>query len=1208
MSEPPSQPEPGQHTSSEAEQAAQPGQEQAPPAPTVGNGAGPTGTRTEIKRKIEIVSQIPHAKAICDVTFSPDGTRVLSGSADKTLKMWDAATGQLMRTFVHLGPVCSVAFSPDGKRVLTGSGKTMSDAARQELTGTGSPDSLRLWDAATGRLVQTFPAGGVGFVAFSPDGARVLSSGGGLKLWDVASGQLVHTYSGIPPVAFSPDGTRMLSGGSDHALKLWDLSTGQLVHTFPVHSDSVFSVAFSADGTRILSGSGDNTIRIWDLGTGQLVRTFEGHWGPAIASSRDGTLVLSASKDKAFKLWDAATGQLVHTFPGDGEEVGLVAISPDGKRVVLGTRYSNEEETELAITGQIERPAKTLKLWDVATGQLVHTFAAVHSGPVYSVAFSPDGSRVLSGSDGQGGGALKLWELAAGQLARTFAVGDGKLVNKVAFSPDGTRVLSEETARAGDTLKLWDLGTGQVVRTFPANWTLFGSVAFSPDGARVLSGGEDGTLKLWDATTGQPVHSFGEHIAALYSVAFSSDSTQVLAGRGGVGEHRIDLWDAATGRLVRTFEDKKALSGSVYSVAFSPDGNHVLSGSFDGNVRLWDVATGAVGRTFAGHSGAVTSVAFSADGAHVLSGSVDDTLKLWDAASGQLVHTLEGHSDEVYSVAFSPSGREVLSGSKDSTIRLWRTDTGEALATLVASDDGEWLVLTPEGFFNASSPAAGKLLSIVRGLEIFGIDQAWQALYRPDLVKEKLAGDPSGKVRDAAAKLDLAKILDSGAVPSVAIKSHKATDTSAADLVTVIADIADQGGGIGKVEWRVNGITVGASDAAVQKGSAGRHLDQSQEIALDPGDNLIEVVAYNAAGLVASVPAKTTIKWTGTEPTAKPHLHILAVGVNDYDEVKKLNFGVPDATALADGLSLKEASQDLYDGVSVTKVLDKEATAQHLEEVFADLKSTIRPRDVFIFYAAGHGVTDDGRYYFIPQDFKYQVSEPFAKNLAERAIGQEQLQRWFAMIPARKSIVMFDTCESGSLTSLPGELQVALNTRGGLEQLAAVGRLIQATGRTTLTAAMDDQSALEGYRGHGVFTFALLEALAHADSNGNGLVEVTELLEYIDTRVPEITDKTWHVRQIPRFLLQGSNFPLVSQVRSLEPAPGEETIISTTPTHVVSELVEVLKSADSSGAVVEKLEPFTTVTLVKTEHGWALIAKDGKSLGYVMADKLHALH
>jgi hypothetical protein len=199
---------------------------------------------------------------------------------------------------------------------------------------------------------------------------------------------------------------------------------------------------------------------------------------------------------------------------------------------------------------------------------------------------------------------------------------------------------------------------------------------------------------------------------------------------------------------------------------------------------------------------------------------------------------------------------------------------------------------------------------------------------------------------------------------------------------------------------------------------------------------------------------------------------------------------------------------------------------------------------------------------------------------------------------------MIDTCESGTLAQ---EWAAETGTRGGLADLAALGRLMQATGRTTMTAAMEDQPAREGYRGHGVFTFALLDALARGDRNDNGFLEVTELLAHVDGLVPEITDKVWRVRQTPRSLFQGSDFALSHQLPSLTPAPGEELIISTAPTHVVVELTEVLKGARATDSVAVRLPPFTAVTLVKVEDGWALVAKHGKALGYVSVDKLRAL-
>src|SRR5262249_27171011 len=180
----------------------------------------------------------------------------------------------------------------------------------------------------------------------------------------------------------------------------------------------------------------------------------------------------------------------------------------------------------------------------------------------------------------------------------------------------------------------------------------------------------------------------------------------------------------------------------------------------------------------------------------------------WDTATGRLIRTFEGHSASVRSVAFSPDEKRVISGSYDTTARVWNAETGELLAILLTANGDEWLAITPEGFFDAS-PKGAELLSVVRGLEVVGIDQFYQALYRPDLVREKLAGDPGGQVREAAARLDLSKLIDSGRVPVVAITSHKAQDVSADDLVTVEARVVDQGGGIGRAEWPINGITVG---------------------------------------------------------------------------------------------------------------------------------------------------------------------------------------------------------------------------------------------------------------------------------------------------------------------------------------------------------------------------------------------------------------
>jgi WD40 repeat protein len=988
--------------------------------------------------------------------------------------------------------------------------------------------------------------------------------------------------SGVTSAVFSPDGTRIATGGAgDKIVNLWNAETGQLVQAFGDHPPT-FSyrvrLAFSPDGARLLVAD-NTTLKVWEAAKGTLIHSLRGD-DPGegrrrlgglgttfVAFSADGTLALSSDYENGLQFWSLETGQLARTFKS---KLGkFVALSPDGKRAVSGQLYSK------------------VKVWDLASEQLLQTFEG-HSNSVGSVATSPDGAHFLTIDN-----KLRLWDAASGRLARTIK----DRGQSVVFSPDATRLF----AASYDAVKLWDVGSGQLVLGLKTPSPDL--VAFSPDGTKLLAFVTDSpslqqgkpadrasAVLTWDAVSGTPVRAFKvqSSIGLRPPAAFSRDGTRFLPVPNS--DQPLTVWDVTSEQVLHTFGGRS--TNHMQSAAFSPDSAQIASGHIDGAIKLWEVATGRLIRTL-WHAKSVDAVSFSRDGTRLLSGSADATVKLWDMATGQVVRTFEGHTANVRSVAFTPDEKHVISGGYDTTARVWDMTTGEQLALLITANDDEWLAITPEGFFDAS-PKGAEMLSVVRGLEVYSIDQFYQVLYRPDLVREKLAGDPEGKVRAAAAKLDLSKLVESGRVPSVTVVSHKAQDTSPDDLVTVEARLVDQGGGIGRTEWRINGVTVGVVEQVA--GTAGQPVSVKQVIALDPGENTIEAVAYNGANLVASVPARTKILWTGSEAKAPPRLYVLVVGINDYlDATLKLTYAVPDAKSLAS--ALKEAGQGLYEDVIVIHVLDGDATAAKLDVIFTDLAAKVRPRDVFLFFAAGHGKTLDGRYYFIPQDMRYHTEQ----SLVRDAIGQDRLQAWFARILAKKSVLMFDTCEAGSLTE-------RTKTRGGLEQKTALGRLIQATGRATLTASSATQEAYEGHGGHGVFTFSLLDALGRADTNGNGLVELTELIQHVDGLVPAITEKRWGAKQYPQMDAFGSNFSLARQVAALAPVQGEAIIVPIKPTHVTTELLQVFKEAGGAGDIVQQLPPFTTVTLVKSDQGWVLIARDGNLLGYAPEAKLHKLN
>ena len=967
-----------------------------------------------------------------------------------------------------------------------------------------------------------------------------------IKVWDVESGKMLKKFESqigdgfegmFYASALSPDGKLLAVAGykvnseKENYILIVDIAKGVQVGTAIGHSDVINSLSFSASGTFLASGGADNSVRIWKMtGTPELslVTTLNTAGPVSCVSFNSKTQDLAVAQETKDVIVFALAGldQNISKFTPKVWKhhkgtVDKVMFSPDGQ-FLASTSFENE-----------------LVLWR-ADGHVAKEFPKLDH-PVHAISFSAD-SKILVGLDIRGTGMS--WGVPNGNRFSDFK-GHDNTVFCAAFSPSLTGYIVASAGGINNEILLWNPINGMTVRKIKGKGNAVQSIAFG-------NGLELFVSQTPPAKNSKPVYKTKFDFASL-TMDRSPNAATVTPRKtnpeiGLTSENSLSL---PKGKQIETDPNE---DGRILDFVSLNDGNVIVASDF--SLKLFD-KMGLPMKEFVGHFGAVRTISSTADGAYIATGGEDQTIILWRTADTGFVPTMrQVFSDEQWTSFFSSlpvdslttvptrkAWQDVIAFLKKEGIKTYKeveqvyASVAEIVipfATLFVSDDDEWVCWTPRGYFACSSNG-GQYFGwhVNRGIrqlaDYYAAEQFFEILYRP---KEVAKSIQQGKrvediIRESGERLfDLTKLHRPSAAffdirvitrATDLLKYDKGKVLTEAKKLPLMVDIYDGGGGVKEVNIFQNDKLI-INDKEVKTKGEGDKVTKTYEVEMVNEVNEFKVVVVNYQKIESRADL-LTIEYKG-EILMTSTLHMLAVGINKYqNEAYNLNYAQPDARSLV--AKLNERGKKLFKEINRIEIYDEDATRENIIMAFKTMMHRAKPEDVFLFYYAGHGTLDEehnDEYYLVPTNITKLYGDP--DQLQKKGISATELRDLLTQVKSQKQIILMDACHSG------GALK-SLNVRAAATDEKAIIQLARSSGVFMLASSGTKQFATEFEElKHGVFTYALVEALDGKADTGDGKITVNELKFYMEERVPELTKKYGGKTQYPTGYITGNDFPL----------------------------------------------------------------------------------
>jgi WD40 repeat protein len=1052
---------------------------------------------------METTLQLGHELSVLSISTHPDSNFVVTGSRDKSAKLWELSTGREVRSFLgHEGSINCIDFSRDGKYMITSSG---------DMTA-------RIWEVSTGNLVFC-----------TPKEEKYLTA-----------------------AAFSPDDKFFITAGYPNEAIVWDFNSKKEITRIKVNADQGagygINLAVSPDGKWLAIGEDNRTANVYATGNWEKKFTFKhetGYCGGCatwVDFSHDSKMLLMGSNKSPVKKYDLATGELVKKYVDEIQDLRGLEFSNEGDRILIGT----EKEIILLdnVTGQeVLRTAPTLNanineikfarqkshlliacdnneayLWNYKTQSITKKFSGLlnerdKGGVTYNpndywqshiakyvrfknkLLLTKDGKELIKGKFGT---KIKKWDLASGQATMEYA-GHDKASFSYNLSKDGKLLV---TGGGDGKIIIWDVQTGDSLKTIKAHREPIFDVHFTNDEKRVASASWDATFKMYDIETGQRTHYFDLQNNSVYNFLIHPTDLYVVLARL---DNTLQIVEFDTQKPVRDFIGHTDM---ISSIQLNKEGTQLLSTSWDGSARIWDIATGLMTKKF--YSGkAIHAGIYSPDEKYIYTAGADRVVTKWDIATSTRVASFEGHQAEITSLIVGRDDKMLISHSLDGITKFWDLASGKEFFEHIHFGEREWMAKNPDGYFNGSEKAR-QYIHFVEGFKTYGVDQFFNEFYRPDLLPQIFQSRGSEQLKGVGER------IRKSPPPAVRVAVLPATDPSQAE---VYVRMTNHGGGIADLRLYHNGKQIPIDKKSFSFPPKNESTVYRHTVGLVSGLNTFAATAVNDEK-IESDPSTAEIFSEQGYMTGK--CYILSIGINEYKNPRmKLNYAKPDAESFAALVDQKSTS--LFKKVELHTLYDEEASRENILKKLEDLGSQISSEDVFIFYYAGHGSMVDNRFYFIPtESIRLYDQASLKKEAIEASVLQEKLKN----IRALKQLIVMDACQSGGSVEL-------LANRGAAEE-KAIAQLSRSAGIHVMASAGSEQFAAEfSELGHGLFTYLLIKAL-DGEADGapkDGKVTIYELKSYLDDQVPEMTRKLKGKPQYPYTFSRGHDFPVVVENR-----------------------------------------------------------------------------